>query len=364
MRHNKYSDLKIFSFPEKIKAFQEGRITAPLYVRIKPTNRCQHACDFCTYSDGTTRPKDDPAKHLKTGMHTAMRERDVMPWEKLSELLDNLKEMDVKALTFSGGGEPLIYAHICDGFRKALDLGIDLSIITNGQSLSGERAELLARAKWVRVSIDYTTQEQMVSSRHVPDRFYGEVLKNLRSFADMKSEGCDLGINFIVTRYNYDGLVPFARILKESGVENIRFSPVFVSGFKEYHMPIRDRVLAQLAEAQSLCDARFSINTTYDLDSPSKQPTRPFTRCLYAQTVPVVGADLGVYACHNQAYSEKGRIGSIAHQTFKEMWFSEETKKFFAQLNPSCDCTNIECANQSKVVLFNSLADTHDDSFV
>ena len=363
MKHNKYSDLKILAFPDKIAAFQEGRITAPIYVRIKPTNRCNHGCRFCCYSDGTKRPKDRPEFHLQAHMHESMREQDVMPYPKAVELLDDLRDMGVKAVTFSGGGEPLLHPDIVNIMNTALRNGLDLSIITNGQLLSGERAQALAGGKWVRVSIDYTTQKQMVDSRNVAERSFEHVLDNLQNFARIKSGVTDLGINFIVTQYNHEGLIPFARTLKECGVENIRFSPVYVSNFLEYHEPIADRVREQLLEIQTFCDARFSVNSTYSLDSPSKSPVRPFTRCLYAQTVPVVGADLNVYACHNTAYSEHGKIGSIRDRSFKELWFSEQAKSAFLSLNPSMVCFH-ECANHHKVELFNALADTNLDNFV
>lgn len=363
MTTNRYSDEKILAHPEKIAAFRAGRITAPLYVRIKPTNRCNHACRFCTYSDGTKRSRDDAAQHLQTGMHTAMVERDQMPLPKALELLEDLAAMGTKALTFSGGGEPLYHPEIEAIIARAKTLDFDYSIITNGQLLTGRRAHLLMFAKWVRVSIDYTSAEQMAASRHVAPRLFDEVMINLCEFAAKKPATCDLGVNFIVTRYNCENLVPFAAELKARGVQNVRFSPVYVENFAEYHAPIAASVRAQLAAAQALCTGGFSINTTYDLTSPGKSPVRPFTRCLYAQTVPVVGADLGVYACHNTAYSAHGRIGSIAAQSFRELWFSEATAAWFRQFNPSCVCKH-ECANHNKVALFNQLAETATDHFV
>lgn len=365
MKHNKYSDHKIFSFPEKIKSFRDGRVTAPIYVRIKPTNRCNHGCFWCTYSDGTKRPRDHGREgHLQTGMHTAMQERDVMPTAKALELLNDLQVMGTKAVTFSGGGEPLMHPDICAMLRFSRDAGLDYSIITNGQLLRGDRAKELEQAKWVRVSMDYTNDEQMKKSRNTALGMFGDVMANLMQFAGNKAPGCDLGVNFIVTRENYEGLVEFARTLKILGVENVRFSPVYVQNFRQYHELIAPRVREQLQAAQYLCDDTFSLNSTYDLDSPSKQHHRPFTRCLYAQTVPVVGADLNVYPCHNTAYSAKHVIGSIRDQTFKDLWFADETAEFFRRLNPSCHCTGIECANQNKVVLFNALADASDDNFV
>ena len=364
MRSNVYSDLKIFNFPEKVASFREGRITAPIYVRIKPTNRCSHGCRFCCYSDGTKRPKDVAVEHLQSQMHADMRERDVMPLAKGIELLTDLAAIGTRAVTFSGGGEPLIHPDICAMMGLALAEGLSLSVITNGQALSGERAEILGHASWVRVSMDYTSSAGMVASRHVSERAFDDVMANIQGFALTKNAGCDLGVNFIVTRYNFEHLCSFAATLKEAGVGNVRFSPVYVQNFREYHEPIADRVRDQLREISSFADATFSVNSTYVIDHPSKSPERLFKRCLYAQTVPVVGADLGVYSCHNGAYSEKHRIGSIAGMSFREMWFSEETARWFARFDPSRSCTNMECANHTKVELFNQLADMSIDDFV
>lgn len=364
MKANKYSNLKIFQFPSKIESFKAGVITAPLYVRLKPTNRCNHGCTFCGYSDGTKRPKDVAADHLQSHMHEAMVEKDQWPTAKGCEIIDDLATMGVKALTFSGGGEPLLHPDITLFLRRAIQRNLDVSVITNGQLLMGDRAEELRRAKWVRVSIDYTTADEMVASRHVSANRFETVLNNLRSFSAQRN-GCDLGINFIVTRYNstYPALFRVATLLKHCGVDNIRFSPVYVENFQQYHEPIAASVDQQLKEIQSLCDDRFSVNSTYDLHSPSKSPVRPFTRCLYAQTVPVIGADLNVYGCHNVAYTQHGLIGSIKDRSFKDFWFSDEARRRLTELNPSHVCHH-ECANHAKVALFNELAEAHSDNFV
>lgn len=364
MNHNIYSDRKIFGFPEKIASFRSGEITAPIYVRIKPINRCSHACSWCVYSDGHTRPKDRPEEHLQAGMHGAMKEQDVMDTDKLLYLLEDLKAIGTQAVTFSGGGEPLMHPAIVQAFDFCRHLSLKFSIITNGQSLTGDRAKQLAFADWVRVSMDYATPGQMARSRNVPERAFGQVIANLQEFARIKQPTCDLGVNFIVTRENHRDLFLAAGGLKECGVENVRFSPVYCKGFLEYHAPLQDEVIRQLNYIQdSLVDAKFSVNTTYDLSSPSKRDHHPFTRCFYAQTVPVVGADLGIYACHNTAYTAHGFLGHIIDAPFREVWFSDVVAKRLRELNP-CKVCNHECANHSKVALFEELATARFDPFV
>jgi MoaA/NifB/PqqE/SkfB family radical SAM enzyme len=366
MRNNKYSDLKIVGFPEKLESFREGRITAPVYVRVKPINRCNHDCFFCVYAQSNRKEipnTEQGLDHVVSQMHEDMNEADVMPTAKMLEVLDDFRDMGVRAITFSGGGEPLMHKDIVMFMQRTLEYGIDLSIITNGQLLRGDRATMLAHAKWVRVSVDYTTAEQMALSRRVPLRMFDDIIDNLRNFAAIKDAGCDLAVNYIIHRENYKGLVPFTRLLKEAGVNNVRFSPMWIPDFMQYHEPIKDEVNSQLREAQSLVDDDFSVNSTFDLNSNAHSPERAYTRCYFMQTVPVVGADQKVYACHNKAYDHTGCIGSIADKRFKELWFSAEAKLFFETLNPKCSCCH-QCANDSKNKHIMNLLGTSYDNFV
>ena len=366
MRNNKYSDLKIVGFPEKLQSFRDGRITAPIYVRLKPINRCNHDCYFCVYSQSNRKeiPTTDAGlEHVVSKMHEDMNEADVIPTAKMLEVLEDFKEMGVRAVTYSGGGEPLMHRDIVSFMQRTLDYGIDLSIITNGQLLRGERAALLSHAKWVRVSVDYTTAKQMALSRRVPERMFYDIIDNLRAFTKIKEPGCDLAINYIIHRKNCHELVAFARVLKDCGVMNVRFSPMWIPNFRNYHAPIKDMVAAQLHEAQELVDDTFTVNSTFDLDSSAHSPERAYTRCFFMQTVPVVGADQKVYACHNKAYDHTGCIGSIADKRFKELWFSDEAKRFFETLNPQEACRH-QCANDSKNRNIMNLITASLDNFI
>lgn len=136
-----YSQLKIFHHKELLERLENGQRCNPLYIRIKPTNVCNHNCYYCHYKNPyLTLDEYDP--------------KDMIPREKMMEIISDLETMGVKAVTFSGGGEPLCYPYIEEAMERILAAGIDLSIITNGSMLKGKKAELLAKAKWVRISID------------------------------------------------------------------------------------------------------------------------------------------------------------------------------------------------------------------
>lgn len=354
MPSNKYSDLKIVHFPDKLKSFRKGTISAPIYVRVKPINLCNHHCWWCVYH----------APEMSQ-MHKEMAVRDRIKLEKMIELLDDFSDIGVKALTFSGGGEPLIHPDIVPMMRYTLERNIDLSIITNGSFLSDERAETLANAKWVRVSMDYSCKEELAKFRHVHESMFDEIMVNIAAFAKRKSKTCDLYVNFIVHADNCSKLFQFSQQLKDCGVQNVRFSPMWLSpGFHEYHRKIAARVQVQLDQIRDkIVDKTFSVNTTYDLMSSAHNSFRTYHRCYFMQIVPVVGADLNVYACHNKAYDETGAIGSIKDRKFSELWFSDEAKARFDGLDPVRDCCH-QCANNEKNLLIHEILNTSTDNFV
>ncbi len=134
-----YSYLKVFRHFDKLESIREKKVTPPLYIRIKPINICNHHCYYCSYEDANL------------GLRSTFKETDKLSREMMMGIIRDLADMKVRAVTFSGGGEPLLYAHIVEAMNLLLEHGINLSIITNGQLLWRDRAEVLRDAKWVRV---------------------------------------------------------------------------------------------------------------------------------------------------------------------------------------------------------------------
>jgi MoaA/NifB/PqqE/SkfB family radical SAM enzyme len=364
MKSNKYSDFKIFHYPEKLNSFVAGEVKAPLYVRVKPINLCNHGCFFCVYSTGFRVKDGGDEEHIQSGMHQDMKEDDIIPTPKMFQILEDFWKMGVKAVTYSGGGEPLMHPDIVEIMQATLDYGIGLSIITNGQNLAKERASVLRSAKWVRVSMDYTNGEEMKRFRNVSEKSFDSVIRNIKQFAKIKNADCDLAVNYIVHRNNYKNLGGLTQLLKDSGVENVRFSPMYVPDFYEYHKPIAEEVNEQLKNIQSICDDRFTVNSTYNITPGSSHShTRSYNKCFIMQTVPVVGADLKVYACHNKAYDNTGCIGSIKDQSFKELWFSDATKEYMGSFNAKTTCMH-ECSNDRKNILINEVVNASTDNFI
>jgi len=343
-----YSSLKVFHYPETIQALAAHRHVAPLHVRIKPTNVCNHGCYFCAYR------RDD----LSLG--TTMQVRDRIPRDKMREIVDDLIAMDVKAVTFSGGGEPLLYPHLGETLERLGDAGIKIGVLTNGTPLRGKLAETLARtAAWVRVSIDGWDGQSYAQNRQVPEDSFAKVLANMAAFARFESD-CVLGASVIVDEANAPHLADLVADLKAHGAAHAKISPCILheSGDRNaaHHAPFAQHVHDQIARCQDVADAGFDVVDHYHFDLEEAPATR-HPHCPMTRLLTVIGADGAVYTCQDKAYTDAGRIGSIKDRSFRDLWESAETQAWLDAFDArSC---GHHCVAAGKNKLLNDFLETN-----
>lgn len=342
-----YSNLKIFAHADKIKEIQEGKRTAPIYIRIKPTNYCNHRCYYCSYADS------------ELGLRDSVKKQDQIPWEKMKEIISDMNEIGVKAVTFSGGGEPLVYPYIVETMKEILDAGIDLSIITNGQLLNGERAKVLANAKWVRISFDSANAETYSRVRKLDSKAFNIVCDNIRNFAKIKNEKCELGVNFVINHENYNQIYEAAKLVKELGGNHIKFSARITKDLYEYHEDFKQEAISQLHKAKKELetDSKFRIINKYEDDFEFAMVFhRGYKKCYIKDIFTVIAADSKVYFCHDKAYVSKVVVGDLSDRSFKELWFSKEVEERYRKFDASCECDH-HCVYDDRNQLLNTFFD-------
>lgn len=338
-----YSDLKVFYHTDKIECLKENRRTAPVYIRIKPTNLCNQRCYYCIYNNDIVWDE------------RSVNRKESIPWEKMQEIIKDIAEMGVRAVTFTGGGDPLCYHSIIPTLQLVKRNQIDFALITNGQALEGDVAKELCEAKWVRISLDSAKSETYKRIRRVET--HQKVLDNIANFAISKVNSCVLGINFVVTKENYDQIFDMCRIAKSLGVNNIKFSPIVIrEKTAEYHKEIHQMVEKQLINAKKeLVTDKFTIIDKYTCDLwMDKCYQKYYKKCYVKELFTIIAADQKVYYCIDKAYIPSGIVGDIREQSFKDMWFSEETTRKFHEMDASVEC-NFRCVYDERNILLNDL---------
>ncbi|MDD5012064.1 MAG: radical SAM protein [Candidatus Nanoarchaeia archaeon] len=323
-----YAKTKIFHFPDKLTSFKESKISSPIHVRIKPTNSCNHNCSYCSYR----------AECLQLGKDMVIK--DFIPKNKLIEIIDDLDSMKVKAVTFSGGGEPFCYPYLLDVLKKISKTNIKFRSYTNGARLEGEVSELFAqKGTWLRVSMDGWDNKSYSEYRRVKDGEYTKIMNNMENFKKFGGP-CSLGVSLIIGEKNSSHVYEMIQRLKNVGVSSIKVSPCIVSDYGEqnnlYHEPFFNQVKEQIKKA--VLD--FEKNDFEIFDSYNKEVIsfkKDYAWCPYIQIRPVIGADQNIYACQDKAYNlDNGLIGSIKNQSFKKFWFSDRDN--FFKINPALNC--------------------------
>ncbi|VAX23801.1 Radical SAM domain protein [hydrothermal vent metagenome] len=333
-----YSQMKIFHYQDKLKSLPESvnKILPPIHIRIKPTNFCAHHCSYCAYQ----------APELELG--SEMSERDSLPREKMMEIVDDMDSMGVRAVTFSGGGDPFYYQHLAETVRKLSATSVNFAALTNGARLKGELAELFASGgSWIRISIDGWDDKSYSEYRNIKEGEFTAVMDNIAAFSKL-SGSCHLGAVIVVDKKNADHVYELVSSLRNAGADSVKISPCIVSndGRKnnEYHQPVFNKVKSAAKRAiEQFSGPEFEIYDSYHL--LDTKFTKNYTWCANMQVLPVIGADQNVYSCHDKAYTQSGLLGSIKDMGFAEFWLADKSK--FFTIDPSVHC-NHHCVENNK----------------
>jgi MoaA/NifB/PqqE/SkfB family radical SAM enzyme len=292
-----------------------------------------------------------------------MNVRDYIPRDKMLEIIDDIIEMGVKAVTFSGGGEPFCYPYLLDAVKKLSQSPVKFAALTNGALLKGEVAEVFAHhATWLRISIDGWDGPSYVEYRGVGDNEFAKVLANVRNFKKFGGS-CYTGASVIIDRANAGHVYDLIATLHETGINSVKVSPCIISNSgkenNEYHEPIFDIVKDQIAKAKENLEAEdFEIFDSFHTQLETFD--KDYTWCPYLQILPVIGADRNVYSCHDKAYNlEEGLLGSIKEMSFMDFWLADKQK--FFRIDPSVHCRH-HCVVEGKnrvILEYLNAADEH-----
>jgi len=120
------------TFPVKLlhtDILNNGKIM-PVHIQISPTNVCNLNCSFCSCGDR------DKKKSFTL--------------KEIMQILDVCAERGTKAMTITGGGEPLMHPQINEIIKYAGEKNIEVGLVTNGTlfSLLGYHDNLI----WCRIS--------------------------------------------------------------------------------------------------------------------------------------------------------------------------------------------------------------------
>jgi len=275
MNFEEYSPYKVAHHLERLKTLRSGGEIFPVFVQADLLDACNFHCFYCS-----TREQGVTGKNM-------------LGFEKLKDFLSFASKRGLKAVEYTGGGEPTLYPH----FKELLDftrtLGLEFALVTNGSHLL-DVAEYLGGASWIRVSVDAASPEVFSSVHGVSPRVFSRVIDGIKKARDLLPE-TTIGLSFVVTPRNLHEIPAFVDLGLSLGVDNVRFTPLYG---KLHHTlePFVENVLELLEEVESKETKSFRVFT---LKHRFTEPWRGHKteKCYYPLFVATLAADGNFYPC-------------------------------------------------------------------
>lgn len=266
---------KIYHYLDEVNKTRAGDYVNPISCEIDLSNKCMLDCSFCMYKNYRKKNNANLGKSL------------------YEELLYELKEIGVKSITFTGGGEPLMNPNFNDMFLSAKLLGFEIGLITNGVKL--DEINNPAMFKFIRVSLD------------APDGIIYYEIKRALKFDDVISnikkaieKGAAIGLSYVVCEANKKGIGMAEYLAEKLKVCYIQFKPAWING-KSFSF-----------DALNNLSGKTIVTNRY-------KPTDNLP-CQIAGLIGIIGADANVYFCCQHRGNEKFKLGSLKENSFEELW--------------------------------------------
>jgi len=156
----------------------------------------------------------------------------------------------------------------------------------------------------------------------------------------------------VVTPDNWKEVVQAAKLAKELGADNIRISAQFSQEDERLFADFHSRAFLLCSEAEKLSDGNFTVYNRFSERLDDLRLKSPSDRlCGYQFFTAYIGADLNVYRCCGYAYNERGLVGSIKEQRFKDFWLSQA--RFNNQINfDARGCERCQFRRQNSVLAY------------
>lgn len=236
---------------------KNGGLIKPIHVQISPTNKCNLNCSFCSCA--------------KRG------ERDEMDIHTLVRFVGWMRALGTKAVTITGGGEPLMYQHKGLLAGMLYDAGIKMGLVTNGVLLKYAETEFLEKQTWCRISVS-------------DDRDIDRLLESTQNAVE-RAPDVDWAFSYVVT--------------KEWDIEKINAVVDFANQYNFTHV----RIVSDLLDLDSTPDMLEikRIMRGYS-DRVILQGRKEFEvgqkDCWISLLKPVVAADGKIYPCCGVQYAK------------------------------------------------------------
>lgn len=327
LNKNIYSQYKLLNHFNRLVNWERGKTIYPIFVDFDLSNKCNNHCPLCNGSknlDSTITSLDDA-----------------------KDIVFQLKEVDVRAIGFGGGGEPTCNPNLEEILRIVKLEKMESAIYTNCYKLSeGVIDSIVNSCIWARVSLDADGPQIYKKTHGMDGNAFSQVVKNISRLINTKERNKSdivIGACYLIGLHSIKGVYNAAKLSKELGMDYIRFRPFLNRGEKRNFTPKQaEEMLKKLEKCKELENNNFSVSypinrCEYELTEGDVK--RSYNKCYFPDFLASITADLKVYLCCALKGNEKYCFGDLKKMSFKEIWLSKERTEIKNKINLD-DCPN------------------------
>ncbi len=321
----------------------EHSFCGPRLVQLDVTNNCNNDCIACWCNSPL----------LAEERMTPDVKRQLLPFDKIQALLDELYAMGTREIYMAGGGEPFMHPRINDIIRAIKEREMCLFINTNFTLVDEERVELLAS-----LPVDHMTVSMWAGTPHVYSRTHPNkteedferirsMLKLLDQLKGGRGHAPFIKLYEVISHLNYDDAEAMIDFALDVHADSVEFTVVDTKpGYTDYLMLSQEQRLDLYKSCQTVADKIERENQALDLFRWDQFMRRISTTdsdegdydkniidslpCTVGWTFARVLPDGNVNPCLK---GHRYPIGNIYDNTFREIWSSPLQYEFRRQAN-------------------------------
>jgi MoaA/NifB/PqqE/SkfB family radical SAM enzyme len=292
---------------------------SPILVEIDLTNLCASACPWCAgyldrkWSSATLFASgESPIERLSSSISGVMR------------LLEELHSINVKAVTWTGGGDPTQHKALAQIIEYAAYLGFKQALITHGVI---DVSHVIHHLEWVRFSVDGATEKGYGKQHGKPEHFK-RVINNIAISTQRKADdglGVTVGVGFLTHKDSWDEIVPFACMWKDIPVDYIQYRPLHDTHGQHWNSDTPDVI--GLIQTAAMYDSRVTWSEAkyQDIARGASGKTK-MCHGIYFESA--ISADGKVYTCCHHKGNENFAIGDLYNESFDTIWKRHQKTTF------------------------------------
>lgn len=247
-----------------MKDWLEGKHVTPVLVEIDPVNYCNAACPWCIYSTRSNRARFENQTRIN--------------YEALYSAITGMKCCGVKAINWTGSGEPTLYPKLDKLVEHAHHYDISQGLFTN--CVSERHGVDPSFFEWIRVSLTEKYLEGIskpLLAEYLAQTTVGICMNltpdNLSMVDEMCRGACDLGVHYFQIRpalqqsYHDCPEIVVPSKIKEYETEDFK---VYLSPYKfsDYRKP-KPYSLCRAGQFECVLDCYGNVRVcNYHLDEP------------------------------------------------------------------------------------------------